>query len=346
MESAVLETQSHPRARCSSLAMARQVLRTEAAALEYVAERLDDRFDTVVEMLAECLGRVVVSGVGKSADIGRKIAATFNSTGTRSYFLDAASAMHGDLGAVHPDDLALVLSHSGESGEVVRLVASLRHLGAGVVAITSRPQSALGTAADAVLGYGPVQEADPLALAPSTSTTVMLALGDALAFTLAQMRGFTPEDFARFHPGGSLGLRLATVEAHMRQGKALRLARADESVRSVFARAAQGRRRTGAVMLLDSAGRLCGLFTDSDLARLFECRHDDSLDRPIRDVMTSDPLTVRSGSRLSDAVDIMRRHKISELPVVDARGAPVGLLDVTDLLHLMPADDEDAGHAA
>ncbi len=328
------------------LALARRVLATEAAALQDVADRLDGDFEHAIEMLGDCQGRVAVSGVGKSADIGRKIVSTLNSTGTRAYFLDPAAAMHGDLGAVHPHDVALLLSHGGQSEEIVRLIAPLRELACGIVAITGQRRSALGRAADVAIVYGPVREADPLALAPSTSTTVMLALGDALAFALAQQRGFTSEEFARFHPAGSLGIKLARVESLMRRGNALRLARADETVRSVFSGHVRTGRRTGAVMLLDDAGRLRGLFTDSDLARLFERRCYTELDGPIEAVMTRDPLTVAAGSLLSEAVEVLRQHKISELPVVDADRRPVGLLDVTDLLHLMPADDEENGRAA
>ncbi len=330
-----------------ALAVGRRVLRAEAEALEQVAERLDDGFERVVEMLASCAGRVVVSGVGKSADVGRKIVATFNSTGTRAMFLDATAALHGDLGTVHPDDVAFLLSHSGESAEIVRLLPPLQGLAAGVVGVTGNSCSSLTRLADAAIVYGPLDEADPLGLAPSTSTTVMLALGDAIAFALVELRGFTTDEFARFHPAGSLGRKLAFVDSVMRNGPALRLASSDESVRSVFAHSSRRGRRTGAVMLLDASGRLAGLFTDSDLARLIERRNDHLLDQPIHEVMTHDPLHVCAGTRLADALEIMRRHRISELPVIGADGRPVGLLDVTDLLDLMPVDDEEASsHAA
>jgi arabinose-5-phosphate isomerase len=329
-----------------ALALARRVLRIEAEALDQVADRLDDGFLRVVEILGDCQGRIAVSGVGKSADIGRKIVSTFNSTGTRAYFLDPAAAMHGDLGCVHPNDASLLFSHGGESEEIVRLVQPLRDLAAGIVAVTGQRRCTLARLADAAVVYGPIREADPLSLAPSTSTTVMLALGDALAFALAQQRGFTPEDFARVHPAGTLGLKLARVEAYMRKGNALRLAGADETVRSIFSRPGPRGRRTGAVMLLDADGRLCGLFTDSDLARLIERRGYGDLDGPIGDVMTRNPKTVVAGSLLSEATEIFRRHKISELPVVDSGLRPVGLLDITDLLHLMPADDEETDRAA
>jgi arabinose-5-phosphate isomerase len=328
------------------LEYARQIVRAEARALDEVAGRLDESFLEVIDLLYRCPGRVAVTGTGKSADVGRKIAGTLSSTGTRAYVLDAVTAMHGDLGMVHPNDVALVLSHSGESEEVVRLLDPLRQLALAVVALTGNGRSTLARRADVALVYGPVAEACPLGLAPSTSTTAMIAVGDALAFVLSRMRDFTHEDFARFHPAGSLGRKLLRVEAVMRQGPDVRLASCEETVREVFAKARRRGRRTGAVMLTDADGRLCGLFTDSDLARLIEQRRDAALDRPIKDVMTADPLTVVQGSRLLEAVEILRGHKISELPVVDGAGRPLGLIDITDLIGLAlieaPASEVEA----
>ena len=319
------------------VAYARRVLRAEAASVEVVAGRLDESFDRLVDLLTHCRGRVAVSGVGKSADVGQKIVGTFNSTGTRAYGLDATRALHGDLGMVHPDDVALILSHSGESEELVRLFRPLRELASAAVTVTANGASTLARLSDAAVAYGPVVETCPLALAPSASTTVMLALGDAIAFVLMAARDFSADDFARFHPAGSLGRKLAVVDAYMRTGDDLRLAPADGSVREVFVVTRHGGRRTGAVMLTDADGRLCGLFTDSDLAKLFERRDDAALDRPIRDVMTADPKTVRSGARVGDALDLLRRYKISELPVVDGDGRPVGLLDITDVIGFQAA---------
>jgi len=314
---------------------ARQILLAEAVALRDVADRLDKSFDRAVDLLTDCPGRVAVSGVGKSADVGGKIVGTLNSTGTRAYFLDPTKAMHGDLGMVAPEDVALVLSHSGESEEIVRLLGPLGDLAAAVIGLTGNGQSTLARLATAAIVYGPVVETCPLTLAPSTSTTVMLALGDALAFVLSDRRQFSAEQFARYHPAGSLGRQLTRVEAVMRRGADLRLASADETVRQVFAAHSRGSgRRTGAVMLTDGSGRLCGLFTDSDLARLFERKHDAALDRPVREVMTNNPLTVSISARVAEALDLMRRCKISELPVIDAAGRPVGLLDITDLIGL------------
>jgi arabinose-5-phosphate isomerase len=313
---------------------ARQIIRAEAEALEQVAAGLDDAFLQAIDLLFRCPGRIAITGTGKSADVGQKIAGTLNSTGSRAYLLDTTRAVHGDLGMIHPNDVVLILSHSGESAEIVRLLPLLKELALGLVAMTGRRASTLARQADVALVYGPVTEVCPLGLAPSTSTTVMLALGDALAFVLSRLRDFTPEDFARYHPAGSLGLKLLKVEAVMRRGKGLRLASSEATIREVFSQVRRRGRRTGAVMLTDAAGQLCGLFTDSDLARLIEQRRDEALDRPIKEVMTPRPLTVGQTARLLDAVEVLRTHKISELPVVDAAGRPVGLIDITDLIGL------------
>jgi arabinose-5-phosphate isomerase len=323
---------------------ARRVLCAQAAALRDVAGRLDEGFCRAAEFLANGTGRVALTGVGKSFDVAAKIAGTLNSTGTRAFLLDPTRALHGDLGSIHPDDIVLALSHSGESEELVRLLGPLAELAAAVIALTGHADSTLARLADAAVVYGAVEEAGPLALAPSTSTTVMIALGDALACVLAERRRFTTEDFARFHPAGSLGLKLARVESLMRSGPALRIAPDELTVREAFVRGRHPGRRTGAVLLTDAAGRLSGLFTDSDLARLFERRHDAALDRPVRDVMTRQPLTVPVGTRVGAALDVMRARKISELPVVDGAGRPVGLLDVTDLIGL-PARGDGASAA-
>jgi arabinose-5-phosphate isomerase len=320
------------------LGFARGVLRAEAAALEEVAQKMDTSFLRAVDLIYHGKGRVAITGTGKSADVGQKLAGTLNSTGTRAYILDATRAMHGDLGMVHGDDVALVLSHSGESEEIVRLLPALRAACSGLIALTGNARGTLARQADVGIVYGSVQEACPLGLAPSTSTTVMIALGDALAFTLLQMREFTLHDFARFHPAGALGRKFLKVDSVMRRGSDLRLADDMESVRQVFAYSRRRERRTGAVMLTDAEGKLCGLFTDSDLARLFEQRREDVLDRPIHEVRTARPLTVRLGSLLADAVELMSRRKISELPVLDDAGRPVGLLDITDLIGFLPVE--------
>jgi arabinose-5-phosphate isomerase len=230
----------------------------------------------------------------------------------------------------------LILSQSGETEEVVRLLPSLAELGVPILAITARRESTLGRAASVTLELGPLEEACSLGLAPSSSTTAMLALGDALALVTSRMRNFAPEDFARFHPGGSLGRKLSKVEHHLRALDRCRVAPESKTVREVLVAASVPGRRTGAIMLVDGSGKLTGIFTDSDLARLFEHRRDRDLDRPIVDVMTPRPLTIPLGARMADAVTLMARHKISELPVVDAEGRPAGLVDVTDVVGLLP----------
>lgn len=323
------------------LAYARAIVRGEAAALERVAERLGATFLQSIELFQRCLGRVCVIGTGKSADVGQKIAGTLNSTGTRAYVLDATRAAHGDLGMVHHHDVVLALSHSGESEEILRVLPSLKQMATALVALTSNAQSTLSRQADISLVLGPLEEVCPLGLAPSTSTTAMIAVGDAIAFVLARQREFTRDDFARFHPAGSLGRKLLKVEAVMRRANDLRLAQRHDTVREVFAHSRRLGRRTGAVMLTDEHGKLCGLFTDSDLARLFEQRRDAALDRPIAEVMTVQPFSVAVGTRVVDALEVFKERKISELPVVDLSGRPVGLLDITDLISLMPREEAE-----
>jgi arabinose-5-phosphate isomerase len=324
------------------LAYARKVIRTEANALGLVADRLGESFLAAVDLIFQCTGRVALTGTGKSADIAQKITGTLNSTGTRAYLLDATKAMHGDLGMVAPQDVVIALSHSGESEEIVRLLPSLRSMSRAVIGLTSNGTSTLAKHAEVAVVIGPLDEACPLKLAPSTSTTAMAAVGDALAFVLSEMRHFGAEDFAKFHPAGSLGRKLMKVDQVMRRNGALRLATSTSTVRSVFSQSTGKTRRTGAVLLLDATGRLAGLFTDSDLARLFAERRDHSLDRPIAEVMTKSPLTVRGGSRLLEALEIFQARKISELPVIDDAGKPLGLLDITDLIGLVPLDEEEA----
>lgn len=318
------------------LSYAREIIRLEAQALEKVARRLDTRFCEAVSHLLACRGTVVVTGIGKAGLIGQKLSATLASTGTRSIFLHPAEAVHGDLGRVHRDDVVLVLSQSGETEEVVRLLPSLAALGVPIVAITGRETSTLARAAHVVIELGPLKEACPLGLAPSTSTTAMLAVGDALALVLSRMLAFGHADFARVHPAGSLGRQLAKVEDQMRGLTECRVAHDGQNVRQVFAELRRPGRRSGAILLVDGEGRLSGIFTDSDLARLFEARRDEAFDQPISRVMTARPRTVPLGSMLSDAVGILAEWKISELPVVDAAGAPVGLLDITDVLGMIP----------
>jgi arabinose-5-phosphate isomerase len=323
------------------LAFAREVLRIEAEALERVRDRLGESIARAADLIYRSSGSVIVTGMGKAGLVGQKLAATLASTGTRAFPLHPAEAVHGDLGRIRADDVVLALSQSGETEEVLRLIPALRRLGACLIAITERSGSSLGRAADLCIALGPVAEACPLGLAPSASTTVLMAVGDALALLVSRMREFTAEDFALYHPAGSLGRKLTRVEDVMRTDRQLRRAHVDEPVRSVFVRLAGPRRRSGAVLIVDEDGVLLGIFTDSDLARLFERRREAELDGPIGAVMTRDPYRIRVGATLADAVDIMKAHKISELPVVDRGGRLVGLVDVTDLIGLLPADFEE-----
>lgn len=321
---------------CDPIAVARGVLVREGEALLGLARRIDGEFTAAVELLLSAAGSVLVTGMGKAGLVGQKISATLASTGTRSHFLHPAEAVHGDLGRIGGGDVVLALSHSGETAELTAILPSLRAWRTPLVAITGRPHGTLARSADIVLELGPLEEACPHGLAPTTSTTAMLALGDALAVAASQMRGFRREDFARFHPGGSLGRRLGRVEDEMRPLAECRVARDRDSVRSVFVQRRRPGRRSGAIMLLDDDGRLAGIFTDSDLARLFENRRDAELDGPVSGVMTRSPKVVAAGTRLVEAVQLMAASKISELPVVDADHRPLGMLDVTDLVPLWP----------
>jgi arabinose-5-phosphate isomerase len=323
------------------LRFAREVLQIEADALDRVREQLDSTIARAAERIFRCHGSVIVTGMGKAGIVGQKLAATLASTGTRAFPLHPAEAIHGDLGRIRADDVVIALSQSGETDEVLRLIHPLRKLEAVLIAITGRSTSSLGRAAALCISLGPIEEACPLGLAPSASTTAMMAVGDALALLVSRMRDFRAEDFALYHPGGNLGRRLAFVEDLMRTNARLRKARASLTVRQVFVSLAGPRRRSGAVMIVDDSERLVGIFTDSDLARLFERREDDHLDRSIAEVMTRDPIQVTVGSTVAEAVEIMKSRKISELPVVDRLGHPVGLIDLTDLIGLVPSDVEE-----
>lgn len=337
---------ARPESRFEQLRLARDILRQEGEAVVRLSRSLDEVFCDALDLLLACRGNVLVSGMGKAGHVGQKIAATLASTGTRSFFLHPAEAVHGDLGRVHPGDVALVLSQSGETAEVLQILASLAAADVPIVAITGRATSTLAQRAQVVLALGDVQEACPLGVAPSTSTTAMLALGDALALVASAVRGFRREDFARYHPGGNLGRRLARVDEAMRPLAECRVAHEHETVRNVFVERRRPGRRSGAIMLVDDAGRLTGIFTDSDLARLLENRRDGEIDGPIGKPMTRNPKTIASGSLLADAVQIMSDKKISELPVVDPTGVPLGMLDVTDLMTLLPDEQALAGDDA
>jgi arabinose-5-phosphate isomerase len=275
--------------------------------------------------------------MGKAGHIGQKLAATFTSTGTRAHFLHPAEAIHGDLGRIGPGDVVLALSQSGETAEIVGLLPSIEQMGVPLVAVTASRTNTLGAAAEVTIELGRLSEACSLGLAPTTSTTAMLGLGDALALVVSQLRGFEAQDFAKYHPGGSLGLKLSTVEDYQRNLSECRVALETETIRTVLTTCSKPGRRTGAIMLVNQEGALTGLFTDSDLVRLIEHRNDGALDRPVSEVMIQSATTVLSGTSMIEAINLLADRKISELPVIDAAGKPVGLIDITDVMGLLPA---------
>jgi arabinose-5-phosphate isomerase len=315
--------------RTSDLGVAQAVLTTEAAGLRALAASLDDGFSRAVALLAGCSGRVVVTGMGKSGHVGRKIAATFASTGTPSMFVHPAEASHGDLGMIVPDDAVLALSNSGETSELADLVAHARRFGLPLIAITGRGQSTLARAADIVLLLPQAPEACPLGLAPTTSTTMQLALGDALAVALLTRRGFTSSDFSVIHPGGKLGAQLRLVGDLMHRGDAVPLAAPDLRMdRALLLMTGKG---FGCLGLVDGDGRLCGVLTDGDLRRAMG---PDLLDRIVQDVMNPSPRTITAHALAADALRAMNGGKrpVTSLFVVDAQGRPEGILHVHDLL--------------
>jgi arabinose-5-phosphate isomerase len=318
------------------LTLGKRILRREAIAIRRLAGQLDARFLQAVYRILHCEGTVIVCGAGKAGDVGRKMSATLSSTGSPSHFLHPAEALHGDLGKIKSGDMVLIFSHSGETEEIRRILPSLRTFRTSIIAITASEQSTLARSAEIVLPIGRLDEADKHGLAPSTSTAVMIALGDALALTVSERRGFRAEQFAELHPGGALGRKLSLVDEHMRSVAHCRIAPDSETVRQVFARHSIPGRRSGAILLTQPDGRLSGIFTDSDLARLFERHNEHLLDAPIRCVMTLKPTSVRAGSRMLEAIAVMGERRISELPVTCSEGFPLGIIDITDVVATFP----------
>ena len=316
--------------------LAQQVIQAEANALTKLSNHLPADFPRAVDLVHQCEGCVIVSGIGKAGWIGQKISASLASTGTRSHFIHPSEAMHGDLGRIAPNDIVLIFSNSGETAEVLQILPTLAAFQIPIIAVTAKTTSTLAKQSAAVLDYGKYHEACTLGLAPSTTTTVMLALGDALALVVSETKGFRANDFAKFHPGGSLGLRLSKVEEIMRPVEDCRIAEQSETIRDLYIRLCGPSRRTGAILITDQAGCLTGLFTDSDLARMLERQQDSMFDSPVSDVMTKDPITAQVGSKTLSAVDILATRNISELPVVDRHKKPKGLIDITDVVGLLP----------
>lgn len=314
------------------LAGAAEVIRIEAESIARLEERLDERFSTAVEKVLGCQGQLVVTGMGKAGLVGQKISATLASTGTPSFFMHPAEALHGDLGRIRSQDTVLAISNSGETAEITRLLPVVRKTGSYVIALTGRPESSLGRLADCVLDIGRVEEACPLKLAPTASTSAMLALGDALAMVVLAERGFEREDYARYHPAGSLGRKLLSVEEVMRKGNELPLVPSGTSVTEVLIVTSKTPGRPGAALVVHEGGKLAGIFTDGDLRRLLEDGGVESLSGAVDEFMGRDPKTLSASQLVEDAQRLLRENRIDQAPVVDSKGHPVGLIDVQDLL--------------
>ena len=294
---------------------------------------INDSFVEAIDTIYHSTGSCIVSGIGKAGIIGQKISATMASTGTPSHFLHPAEAVHGDLGRLHKDDIVLTLSYGGETDEIVRLITLVKQLQIKLIAITSDPQSTLSKHSDIVLLMGQVTEACPLGIAPSVSTACMLALGDALALTLMKAREFGVEDYVRFHPGGSLGAKLMTVEQSMmfRPGEQLPLAKETDTIESML-RKTKSIKRHGAVMVIDEQGQLVGIVTDGDLRRVMTQMGAEAFSQPITQVMTKNCKSIRMDALAAEATGLFHKYRIDELPVVDSQNRPVGLIDVQDIV--------------
>lgn len=324
-----MQGSSHPAD--ERLARAAEVIRTEAGAIARLEEHLDERFVDAVQRILACEGLVVVTGMGKAGLVGQKISATLASTGTPSLSLHPAEALHGDLGRIRGKDVVLALSNSGETAELNAVLPIARRMGADVIAMTGRPDSTLGRLADQVLDIGRVEEACPLKLAPTASTSAMLALGDALAMVVLAERGFDSEDYALFHPAGSLGRKLMRVRDVMRTGEQVALVPRGTRVDKVITTMSRTPGRPGAALVVADDGALAGIFTDGDLRRVFDSGDLARLHQPIDEFMGADPKRVRPDQLVEAAERLLREHRIDQLAVVDDDGRPVGLLDVQDL---------------
>jgi len=313
-----------------SLAKAKEVILTEARAVQGLADKLDRNFLTALTMIASSGGRLIVSGMGKTGIIGRKIAATLSSTGTPSIFMHSAEAVHGDLGQVTAEDVVILISTSGETEETTRLAPLLKKIGARTIALTGNARSTLARSCDCVLDVGVSREGCPLGVAPMASTTATLVMGDALAACLIIRKKFRKEDFAFFHPGGALGRQLyLKVEDIMRSGKNYPVVQSAAPVKEVLM--AITRARCGSACVVNTSGRLVGILTDGDIRRHLE-HGEVFLPRKVSEVMTKDPARILVSELAVEAFHILKDKKIDELPVVDNKGKSVGLLDIQDLL--------------
>ncbi|GJM24895.1 MAG: arabinose-5-phosphate isomerase [Phycisphaerae bacterium] len=309
----------------------RSILARECDAIGEAKANLGTAFVEAVDLILNCSGRLAVTGMGKAGLVGRKIQATFASTATRAYSLHPAEAIHGDLGMICAEDAILALTNSGETQELVRLLPTFRKMGCKIMLITGRPKSTCAKLSDIVLDIGATPEACPLQLAPSSSTTAMLAVGDALALTVMQLRDVAPEEYAAFHPGGALGRSLMRVREIMRTGDDCPTLESSDTIGQYDDAVQRAPRRAGAAAIVDGDKRLVGFFTHGDFVRCAR-DHNDWFDLPISDVMTKNPKSARVDDLVADAIKLIQKHKIDELPVVDENHQLVGLIDVQDLL--------------
>jgi arabinose-5-phosphate isomerase len=312
------------------ISRAKKVLENEAKAISKLIRKIGPDFEKAVELISRTKGRVIVTGMGKPGFIAQKVSATMSSTGTPSLYLHPAEALHGDLGRVTRDDVIIAFSNSGETEEVVRLIPIIKKIGTKMISVTGNTKSTLAKNSDYTIDSFVEQEACPMGLAPTTSTTVMLALGDAIAIALLEKKNFQPKDFALFHPGGSLGKRLLLSVGDIMTPKIqTAVVRDSAKVKDVLLKITG--KRAGSASVVNAAGKLVGIFTDGDLRRHFE-EGKDLLNSKVSEVMTKAPVTIKADRLAAEAFDILREKKIDELPVVDAKGRPVGLLDVQDIL--------------
>lgn len=310
-----------------------ETLEIEIGALQKLIDRVDDEFEAAVRAILDCKARVIVTGIGKSGHVGQKIAASLASTGTPSFFMHPAEAFHGDLGMVTPQDIVLAISNSGETNEIVNILPVIRRIGAPIIALCGKRGSTLGKNADYFIDAGVEREACPLGLAPTASTTAALAMGDAITMAAMASRNFTAQDFAMFHPGGSLGRRLLlTVGDVMHSGEDNPTISCDKTAKeALFVMTAKG---VGATSVVDAAGRFIGLVTDGDVRRCL-AKGSEFLEEPVETFMTRNPATITAGKLAASALSIMEKHQprpITVLPVVDEAGSPVGIVHLTDLL--------------
>jgi arabinose-5-phosphate isomerase len=310
------------------LTLARKVLQTEAAAVLALVERLDDRFAEAVSLIVRCKGRVIVTGMGKSGIICRKLAATLASTGTPAFFLHPAEAVHGDLGVIQSDDVVIAMSYSGETEELTRVLETLKRIGAVLIAMTGATKSTLAQAANVALDCSVSEEACPMNLVPTASTTAALAMGDALAMTVLVAKGFKPEDFANLHPGGKLGKRLMRVEQLMHSGDALPVVQLHTAMKDVIYE--MSRKGLGMTSVVEKDGRLAGIITDGDLRRKMAVTPNIS-GLTARDVMTTSPVAIPHTTMAVEALAMMEQRKITSIVVIDADRRVEGVVHLHDL---------------